>query len=666
MLVSPAGCSNGSMEKDGLFLQEAGAGAGKTTELIERVVDLLGDEEETGLIVVGAYTRESVLEIQKRVAAHGGARDTRRRLVVGTLHSIAGRALNHFRRQMNLPPLKIHGDGRSMTGILEIIHQEVGNRPQIISDLRSVGVYGDLRNLATRLGCLIDLLPSNCLYSADELAPYFTHPGIAGFAADCLGRWRRELANAPYSDYSRILPEVTGLMRQHPKNQHLLAPLDVLIDEFQDLSPRQIEFIDVLCRRARSLYAVGCPDQSIYDFRAGGRVPFAQLPEVLVYASHLKEDVHWLPALDFSHRCPQAIADASASLLACNKTNMMVPMRGHAEGNISVGWFHSEDAEVETVAGSLSRMPISSYGGTAILGRTHQVVEPFLMALISQQVPVRAMRGDDPVGAMILGRVAAWLRISLSPADLDAGKQILRAGIPGIGPATLVKIEKRLQAHDAVFNSLTSAAAMPGLKRPQVAAVNQVARELQEASAVLKRDGDLIHWLQWLNDRRAGQLAPDGTDPEEFQRSMDFAFRLARACHTPGRFLDTLAEPTHSEHVTVGTFHASKGHGWDTVFIVGASKYNMEALHERCQDRLFAPGVLDGGIDGERRLLHVGMTRAAHDLIVTWSGGPDNASAFVAQANLEVADHPGIVIPRPREKVAAAKKKDVSLQLALF
>jgi hypothetical protein len=60
------------------------------------------------------------------------------------------------------------------------------------------------------------------------------------------------------------------------------------------------------------------------------------------------------------------------------------------------------------------------------------------------------------------------------------------------------------------------------------------------------------------------------------------------------------------------------------------------------------------------------MTRAAHDLIVTWSGGPDNASAFVAQANLEVADHPGIVIPRPREKVAAAKKKDVSLQLALF
>jgi superfamily I DNA/RNA helicase len=193
-----------------------------------------------------------------------------------------------------------------------------------------------------------------------------------------------------------------------------------------------------------------------------------------------------------------------------------------------------------------------------------------------------------------------------------------------------------------------------------------LAEQLEEASSTMKRDGDLIHWLQWLYQNRLKFLGGHDIEPEEFRRIIDFAFRLARACRTPGRFLDVLAEPVHADHVTIGTFHGSKGHGWDTVFIVGASRHNMEALHEKCKDRLFAPGVLDGGLDGERRLLHVGMSRAAHNLFLTWPGGLKNASSFIDQAGLQASDHPGIVVPRITPRAVTSTQKMAAIQLVLF
>jgi DNA helicase II / ATP-dependent DNA helicase PcrA len=655
------------MEQTGIFIRQAVAGSGKTASLMERVFELLNDEgDETGSIALVTYTREAATEIHRRLVAMGAGEQIGKRLVTGTLHSIATRVMNRYRRGAGLPLLKVHQDGRSSYGLAECIAHEAAQTPNLAAELKVAGVHLDYRGLAKRFSCLMDLLPSDCLYSSEELAPYFSNPVLCDFAGRSLSRWRASSGGMQFSDYTRIIPEVTHLIRANPEDPNLFAPRDVLVDEFQDLSPRQVEFVDALCRFSRSLYVVGCPDQSIYGFRAGGTHSFNELPSRLAMAEHLSSAVRVLPPLDYSYRCPAAIAEASVSLLEHNRGGMGVPMRGHPSGRVDAGWFNDEREEVETITGSIARLPHEAFGRIAILGRTHQAVEPYFLALIGEQVPVRMMRVDDPVSNQILGRITNWLKISQSPADMDAGKQILRAGIPNVGPATIAKIEKKLTPHEAVHRRLAAIGAMPGLKRPQIESVMELAKRLDHGSQVLKRSGDLIHWLQWLNDRQSSLLIPEGVEQDDYRRVMDFAFRLARACYTPGRFIDTLSEPTQPDHVTVGTFHAAKGREWPTVFAVGVNRFVMETLNERLRDDLFAPGVLDAGIEGERRLFHVGISRASENLVVTWSGGEKAASRFIHEAGLPIDNTPGVVIPRPNIPRRNDVRKTVGSQLVLF
>jgi DNA helicase-2/ATP-dependent DNA helicase PcrA len=654
------------MSTTGLFIRKASAGSGKTTSLVDRVLSLLEDDDEVGPIVVATYTREAAAVIHKRLTKYDSARRAGHRLMVGTLHSIAGRAMNHYRRQKGLPPLKVHADGRSSTGLVEIILQEAKRSAYLAQELKAAGVYTDVRGLAQRFVCLIDLLPAASTYTVDEVLPYFSNAELAVFAAACLTRWRHAMLDAPFSDYARILPEVTALMRAHPQNRHLLAPHHVALDEFQDLSPRQFEFIDALCRRAKSLYIVGCPDQSVYNFRAGGVIPFDQIPHRLELAAHLRDMTHELPALGQSFRCPMVVAEASRCLLSRNETGINVPMRGHTQGQIVTGWFSDESEEIDTITSSIARMRTHAFAGLGILGRTHHAVEPYFLSLVAKQVPVRIMRSDDPVSSAILDRISLWLRMALSPCDVDAAKQILSLGADNLGPATISKIEKRFVRHEAAFRTLHSTASLRGIRSPQSKAITDVANAFEQTANILKRVRSLEQWMQCMLHEIASAFRQDGIDDEDFRRAMDFAFRLGRACGTSGRFLDALAPASEAEHVSVGTFHAAKGGEWDTVFIVGASRANLEVLHRRCQDRLFAPGVLDGGIDGERRLMHVAMTRAQQTVIVTWSGGPDNASMFIRESEIPIAETPGIRVPSVRLPPIAPKRKVAGKQLLLF
>lgn len=505
-------------------------------------------------------------------------------------------------------------------------------------------------------------------YDGATLRPFFRSEAVADFMAAGLTEWRSLCANAPVMDIQRIIPDAISAIRNGGDRGVRISPRHVIIDEGQDISPVQIEFIDALCRDAESLHLVGDPDQSIFRFRGGGQLPFTDMPEYLNMSRHLRGQVSMLPSLQRSYRCPACVGQASLSLLNHTNSGPGAPIVGHPDGAISTAWALTDAEEATQIAHCLSQVPPRDLGQVAVLGRTHQTIEPFFFQLIAEQVPARMMRADDPLAKVIMERISSWLRISLSPQDIEAGKSILRvrALLPGIGPATIKKVERLLSARESVYRTLEGIVAMPGIRKPQAEVIHHMADALRDGTTVLRQDPTLVGWLDWLIENHKTMIVPENTDPDEGLRVLSFASRLARACGSATRFLDAANETPSVSHVAVGTFHASKGAEWKSVFLVGLSRRNIEMLRERRNDNLFADGVLDAGEDGERRLLHVAMTRASRSVMLTWAGGPDNVSRYVLETSLPIADRPGIHYRHEDSPAHLAPPKLAAQQLVLF
>lgn len=656
------------MIENGLFLQLAAPGSGKTASLADLVATVLNDPDEgNDMTVVLTFTREAASEIQKRIASVGGAEHMGRRLLVGTMHGIAARLIHRYRVGNQMPLQAVHGDGRVAYKLSEIVADVMKMSPHYVEAIKSSGVPLNVGTIAGRLTSLLDILPVETDYGTARLAPFFVNMEIAKFASECLTKWSVVCSAVNFTDFSRVIPEAVKIIRGAPTSPLVFSPARVMVDEGQDISPREIEFIDALSRKARSLHVVGDLDQRIYDFRGGGVIPFVDIGNHLSMAGHLKANTVIMPDMNASYRCPDVVAKSVHSLLSARPEAVQRRFFGHAEGSVSAGWFGAESDEVDVISGAVASLGPRRYGGVAILGRTHQAIEPFMLKLISEQVPVRVMRGDDPVSKIVMGRISQWLRIALSPADLEAGKQILRNGWTNLGPRTVSKLERRLSQRESVYRTLLASAAEDKFNRPQVEAICALSAAMEKSTQVLRQSDTVLGWLQWLVDNRLENLSTADSDAADVSRVIDFAWRLATACQTPTRFLDATSEQNSENHVSVGTFHSSKGREWQNVFMVGMTKRGMESLSSHLQNSFFAPGVLDAGEDGERRLVLVAMTRASQTTAMTWSGGPDNVSRYVVETGVDISENPGIGFSHAEPaRPAQERRKQITQQLSLF
>lgn len=658
------------MNDSGIYIHVAVAGSGKTSSLVRRARDLLieGGDDPTNVVLVSTYTREAASELKSRIVESNLGDHVGRRLVVGTFHSIATQVTNSLRKQAGQSPLRVHGTGRGAYRLGEALTDIVQRVPGILEEMKAAGCPTDLGVIARRIVALREILPVEARATPDLLRAYLRTDEAAAFFSLAINHWAELCEDAPISDMTRIIPAAVRSLRATGPDGFSWCPRHVLVDESQDLSPVMVEFIDALSRRAQSLYLVGDPDQSIYRWRGGGEIPFTQIPDCLQMAGHLRHQVVVLPALNQSRRCPDVVAAASSSLLDHTKTGPSAAIVGHDSGRISAGWFDADGDEAATVARLISGISIGNFRNVAVLARTHQSVAPVFFKLISQQVPVRMMRADDPAMKHILDRISVFLRAALSPQDVDAAKAILRmrAENPGLGVASVRKVEAHLTATESTYRTLLAITPAPGLRKPQVEVVHQVGKLLQKSVEELRKRKDVGSWLTWLVRTSPGAVTPPETDPDDVTRVLAFADQLAAATGTAQRFLDITADTGGGDRVSVGTYHAAKGREWADVFLVALTRQNIEGMRERMTERLFAEGVLDGGEDGERRLLHVAITRAARQVVMTWSGGADAVSRYVVETDIDIPTRPGIEYRPTQQAHRLRQRADTAQQLSLF
>jgi superfamily I DNA/RNA helicase len=379
----------------GPLLVLAGPGAGKTFCLIERIRFLIEHRRiEPARIGAITFTNKAAEEIAERLREMGEpARGVKR----GTLHSLCGEILRE------------HGEWVGVRRGFGIADEEYQ-----LGVLRRLGVWEKRRSwLLTRFG----------LHRAQGVP--LTPDDLAHFH-----RYRAHLDHRNMVDFDDIVLKTAELFAKYDEVAEAVAARwdYLLVDEFQDLNPRQYAVVKRLAQTHRNLFAVGDDEQSVYSWAGAD-------PRVL--RDFLNDFRITRPVLlDENRRTPREIFETARRLLRQNpslfdqkilhaRRESVHPVRalGFRDEGTEAAWL-LEDLAADHAA---NQLPWGEYG---VLYRTHEIGDLLEAELIRRGIPCRLAAGralqDDPVVRYLV----AALRVIAQPDDPLRQEAYVRVVLP--------------------------------------------------------------------------------------------------------------------------------------------------------------------------------------------------------------------------------------------
>ncbi|HEY4708338.1 MAG TPA: ATP-dependent helicase [Thermodesulfobacteriota bacterium] len=370
------------------LLVVAGPGSGKTRVLSARFVRLVKEGADPGRILAVTFTNRAAREMKERISTELGGRAP---LNISTFHSLALRIL---RRQ----------------------------RP----DLRLI-TRVEARALLKELGALE---PDKAL---DRISAFKNGMrGEGGMDRPLFDSYSQRLKDSRALDFDDLVPEAARLIERQGN-----PPFDhVMIDEYQDINPMQAAFVKALSRGAKSLMAIGDPDQAIYSFRGSSIRCFLDFEREYEDAERV--------CLSRNYRSGRTIVEASRALISNNKERLDNDIRPEMEGGSITGIEFGDEREeaafiireVERLMGGLTSLTASydtghRFSDFAVLCRTNRLSEHIAGEFGRSAIPFHLVKPPGPA-------LAGFLR-SMRGRELPEGVEAvhflkeegLKAGIEG-------------------------------------------------------------------------------------------------------------------------------------------------------------------------------------------------------------------------------------------
>jgi DNA polymerase III epsilon subunit family exonuclease len=488
----------------GPLLVVAGPGAGKTFCLIERIRYLTQD---LGLaperICAVTFTNKAAEEIAHRLELALG--EGAHRVTRGTLHALCVTLLRQHGGVLRLRP----GFGIADEEYQKLVLRRLGVDERRWGQL--LGLFGRCR----LRGC--------SLTEGDEVL---------------LGRYRAWLAKRDLLDFDELILRAVELLQDHPGiAAEIAARWDyLLVDEFQDLNPRQYEIVRALAGPHRNVFAVGDDEQSIYAWAGAD-------PEVLRRFARdfgIAEPI----VLDENHRTPQEIFVLARRLLGSNPPLFAKAIRAcQASGHeVVVRGFPTEREETAWLLADLvadreqSGLP---WGDYALLYRRHDIGNALEGALAAAGIPCRLARGralqDDGVVQFLI----AALRLIQAPDD-PLGVERLAALV--LDPALMGQIRAARHPGEEFAAALKRFARSLPRGAPDRKAVWRTVYTVENLPGLAARHTDLVGLVEELLSRRVGPYRTpledrqeDLSDPMDLPAAKALAAELAGALHGRGR-----------------------------------------------------------------------------------------------------------------------------------
>ncbi len=606
------------LEADRPLLVLAGAGSGKTRVITTKIAWLI---RERGLsprhIFAVTFTNKAAREMKQRVAALMQDAPPRG-LNVSTFHTFG---LNFLRREGEALGLKSSFTIMDAADSLQLLRELTGGDMDREALARLQHTLSGWKN---RL-----VSPAQALEQAED--------ELAAHAAKLYEAYDRQLRAYNAVDFDDLILLPVRLLEENDEVgarwQNRVRHL--LVDEYQDTNGAQYQLIRLLMGAHGRMTVVGDDDQSIYAWRGAEPQNMAQLQRDFPQLKVIK--------LEQNYRSTQRILRAANTLIA-NNPHLFEKKLWSDIGlgdPIRVLPCSDDTAEADRVVSELQVHRFkhrTRWGDYAILYRSNHQARQLERALREQNVPYTLTGGQSFFDRVEIKDALAYLRLIVNPDDDTAFLRIVNTPRRQIGPGTLEKLalyarRRGISLTDATGELGLSASLdtralervrafggqladwvreADGLRGEEVLPfVRRVLEEVEyydwlreqapNAAAAEKRIANVEELLRWLGNLIRKAEEEDGTELSLEQAVahmslMDMLDRQQQEADTPNA-------------VSLMTLHAAKGLEFPHVFLVGMEE---ELLPHR--ENLEGPGL-----EEERRLAYVGITRARRSLTLTYA-----------------------------------------------
>ena len=592
---------------NGPLLVLAGAGSGKTSVITKKIAWLIRDYGIAPRnIVAVTFTNKAAREMKTRVAdlmngEHG------KELLISTFHSFGLKILREHLSDIGYRPGFSLYDGEDTQALLNKL-------------LR--GQYTGKNNPAEAVRYQISMWKNN-LVSPAEAPLAAGGESIQDVAARVYGEYERHLQAYNAMDLDDLVLKPVRLFQNHPEilEEWRRRVRYLLVDEYQDTNLCQYELVKLLAGHRGALTVVGDDDQSIYAWRGAHPENLKQLQQDFPQLKVVK--------LEQNYRSSGRILKAANALIANNPHIFEKALwcdRDYGEP-LRVLQARGEEHEAERVVSELLYHKFkhnTDFRDYAILFRENNQARVLERVLRERRIPYFLSGGTSFFDKTEIKDVMAYLRLMCNPGDDNAFLRVINTPRREIGTATL----DLLTAHATeIGTSLLQASMDPGIDTKLTARqetslrgfthwlMEMITKSEDEEPDKLVCDllADL-HYEEWLkdtcNDQKIAQRRM-----ENVLELVGWIRRLARqeedktlsdlvAQLTLSGILEKCDQENPGDLVSLMTVHAAKGLEFPHVFVVGMEEGLLP--HHQCQS--------DTGVEEERRLAYVAMTRARRTL----------------------------------------------------
>lgn len=628
---------------EGPLLVLAGAGSGKTRVLTRRIAWLL----EKGLarrhqLLAVTFTNKAAREMSQRIEALCGPG---RFPFLGTFHSVCCRWLRLFGERLGIPAGFTIYDSSEQLVVMKAALK------QLNLDEKRFPPRSTLSRVSHAKNHLVDA--ERLLHSSNPLE---REVGRA-FAL-----YEERLKASGALDFDDLLVRTVQLFREHPdlleQFQEQLAY--ILIDEYQDVNPVQYELVRMLASRRRNLCVVGDDDQSIYGFRGADLTIMLRFEQDYPEARVVK--------LEQNYRSTQAILDLANALVRHNTGRKDKNLWCDQGKGVLPRVFSAADGrdEAHFVVGMMKRLHEQgrSFQDMVVLYRTNAQSRLLEETLNSRGVPYDIVGGLRFYERKEIKDVLAYLRLLANPADSISLRRVLDF-TEGVGETSIQRLESFARVRGVPAFSALGLASEAGVR-------GKAAEKMQALKAwmepLMQRvESERIGVTELLVEvlSQSGYRSALQTEAEVKVESQARLENLEEFLNVTGEFdqgagdeesplqaflgqvslisdQDTYQEAV--DRVTLMTVHTAKGLEFPVVFLAG--------LEEETFPHLRALEEGDSGMEEERRLCYVGITRAREQLFLSWARSremrgirlPRRISRFLKEVPEKLLDAPDLAL----------------------
>jgi len=597
---------------EGPLLVLAGAGTGKTSVLTSRIANIIHSGlAYPGQILSVTFTNKAAAEMRERVESLIG--QSLGGMMVGTFHSICAKILRQ------------HGSVLGFDSNFTIIDPD--DQLRLLKKLLAENGIDEKRNPATLLRALINTLKDKAINPGDDKIGEmdFANGKLAGL----YDAYQTRLKTINSMDFGDLILQNINLFQRHPD---VLAQFHqrfkyLLVDEYQDTNVAQYLWLRLLAQGTGNICCVGDDDQSIYGWRG------AEVGNILRFEKEYPNAE--IIRLERNYRSTAHILQAASGLIAKNEKRLGKTL---FTGDDNIGnkiklkflWNGEEEAkfiadEIETIKQPNIRQSIP-YNQIAVLVRAGFMTRAFEERFVALNIPYKVVGSLKFYERAEIRDAIAYIRVLTQPDNDLALERIINLPKRGIGKASIDGLYNYSRQNNiTLYKACDIRSANGEITGKAGGAIRKLLdqftywRGLQSAKPhaevveqMLEESGYIDMWRDIVKKERSLEAEGRIENLKELIKALEEFEGLDEFLEHISLVMDSDNNSTNDQ-VNIMTLHAAKGLEFEQVFLPG------------WEDGLFpSQKTIDEkgkkGLEEERRLAYVGITRAKRNLLITHAG----------------------------------------------